>query len=74
MAKGPKNMFKAISDLRRSCVPNKALRTLGLKIVTFCRFFSSGVPGGCTYFSDRPALQTHHIVSYLGEKSCPTSI
>ena len=31
MAKGPKNMFKAISDLRRSCGPNKALRTLGPK-------------------------------------------
>ena len=27
MAKGPKNMFKAISDLRWPCGPNKALRS-----------------------------------------------
>ena len=40
----------------------------------FRRFFSSGVPGGCTYFSERPALQTHPIGPYLREKSCPTSI
>ena len=40
----------------------------------FRRFFSSGVPGGYTYFSERPALQTHPIGPYLREKSCPTSI
>ena len=43
------------------------------KIVIFWRKFSSGVPGGCTYFSERPAPQTHPMGSYLREKSCPTS-
>ena len=46
----------------------------GPKIVIFWRKFSSGVPGGCTYFSERPAPQTHPKGSYLLEKSCPTSL